>query len=84
MAGIIDGLQNLWSGIQTIVNGILMAIQFLINLVKSLIELVRLLITTMTNTSALIMTLPPWLIAFATASLSIAILYLIVGRESGK
>lgn len=84
MKGLISGIQALWSGIQTIINGILMGIQFLINLVKSLIELVRILITTASNTTSLILTLPPWLIAFATASLSIAILYLILGRESGK
>lgn len=84
MKGIVQGLQNLWSGIQTIVNGIIMAIQFLINLVKSLFEMIKLIGTTLTNTTTLILTLPPWLIAFATATIGVAVLYIIIGRETGK
>lgn len=80
----IEGLQNLWSGILTIIEGIKMGIEFLINLVVSMFELIKLLITTMGNTTTLIATLPPWLIAFATCSLGVAVLYLIVGRETGK
>lgn len=84
MAGIVNGIQNLWNGILTIVNAIKMFIQFGINLIKSLIQLIELLATTVSNTFTLITTLPPWLIAVATATLSIAVLYIVVGRESGK
>lgn len=84
MKGIFKGIQTLVSGIQTIINGIKMAIEFLINLVTSLFELVKLLITTVGNTTALIATLPDWLIAFATATVGIAVLYMILGRQTGK
>lgn len=84
MKGIYEGLQNLWNGIISIVNGVILAIQFLINLVKSLFEMIKLIGTTLTNTLTLILTLPPWLIAFATASIGVAVLYIIVGRETGK
>lgn len=84
MTGIINGLQNLWNGILAIVNGIVLGINFLMNLIKSLFQLLRMLVTTVTNTTILIQTLPSWLIAFATASVSIAVLYIILGRESGK
>lgn len=84
MTGIFNGIQNLWSGIQTLVNGVVMAIQFLINLIKSLFEMIRIITTTLTNTSTLIQTLPPYLIAFATTTIGIAVLYVIIGRETGK
>lgn len=80
----IEGIQNLWSGILTIIDGIKMGIEFIINLVVSMFELVKLVFTTWQNTNTLIATLPPWLIAFATCSLGVAVLYLIVGRETGK
>lgn len=84
MTGIFSGLQNLISGIQTVINGIVMAIKFLINLVLSIWELIKLLSATISNTTTLIATLPSWLIAVATATIGVSILYLIVGRETGK
>lgn len=84
MNGIITGIQTLWNGILTIVNGIVMGIQFLINMIKSLFEMIKILVTTVTNTTTLIGTLPPWLIAFATLTLGIAVLYMILGRDTGK
>lgn len=84
MKGIVSGLQNIWSSILTLVNGVILAVQFLINLVKSLFEMIKILVTTVTNTTTLILTLPPWLIAFATATIGVAVLYVIIGRETGK
>lgn len=84
MSGIFDGIQTLINGITTIVNGIILAIKFLINLVKSLVDLIRLLATTLTNATNIAITLPSWLIAFVTASIGIAILYMIIGRSPGK
>lgn len=80
----IEGLQNIWSGILTIINGIKIGIEFLVDIVVSMFELVKLVFTTWQNTNTLITTLPPWLIAFGTCSLGVAVLYLIVGRETGK
>lgn len=84
MKGIFKGIQTLVSGIQTIINGVKMGIEFLINLVKSVFELIKLLITTVGNATTLIATLPDWIIAFATATLGIAVLYMILGRQTGK
>ncbi|MBQ2350053.1 MAG: hypothetical protein II393_02135 [Cytophagales bacterium] len=84
MKGIFKGIQTIVSQFQTMINGIKMAIEFLFNLVKSLFELIKLLITTVGNATALIATLPPWLIAFATATIGVAVLYMILGRQTGK
>lgn len=80
----IEGIQTLLNGIQTIIDGIQMAFGFLINIVKSLFMLVELLINVVVNTTTLIATLPPWLIAFATATLSVSVLFIILGRDTGK
>lgn len=80
----IDGIQALINAIQTIIDGIQMAFAFLINIVKSLFMLIELLINIVINTTTLIATLPPWLIAFATATLSVSVLYIILGRDTGK
>lgn len=84
MTGIFNGIQSVISAIQSIVNGIVIGIKFLINLVKSVGQLIQLLITTVANVSNLTLTLPSWLIAFATATLGVAILYMVLGRETGK
>lgn len=84
MTGIFNGIQKLFGGIQTLINGVKMAIQFLIGIVKTTFELLKLLATTIGNATTLITTLPPWLTAFATATIGIAVIYVIIGRETGK
>lgn len=84
MTGIFKGIQSMISTIQSIVDGIVIGIKFLINLVRSIGQLIQLLITTLANTSNIILTLPSWLIAFATATLGVAILYMVLGRQTGK
>ena len=84
MTGIFNGIQKLINIIETIIEVAKLGIQYLVNLVKSMIDLIRLLITTTANTYTLIATLPSWLIAFATATISVAVLYVILGRSNGK
>ena len=84
MSGIFDGIQTLINGITTIVNGIILGIKFIVNTIKSLFDLIRLLTTTLANATNIAITLPSWLIAFVTASIGIAILYMIIGRNAGK
>lgn len=84
MSGIFNGIQTLISGIETIINGVILGIKFIVNMVKSLVDLIKLLTTTLTNVTNIAVTLPSWLIAFVTASVGIAILYMIIGRNAGK
>ena len=84
MAGIFKGIQTLINDTKTIVNGIVLGIKFIINLVKTLVDLIILLATTLANATNIAITLPSWLIAFVTASIGIAILYMLIGRSPGK
>ena len=84
MTGIFNGIQTLINGIQTLINGVILGIKFIVNMVKSLVDLIRLLTTTLANVTNIAITLPSWLIAFVTASVGIAILYMIIGRSAGK
>lgn len=84
MKGIFNGIQSLISSIETVINAVKIGVQFLINLVKSMFQLVQLIITTVTNVMTLTATLPQWLIAFATCTLGVAVLYIIIGRDTGK
>lgn len=84
MTGIFKGIQQLIGGIQTLIEGVKIGIQFLINLVKSIFELIKLLTTTIGNITTLTFTLPSWLIAVATATIGISVLYIILGRDTGK
>lgn len=84
MSGIFEGLQKIVNVIQTIVQGIKMGIEFLVNLCKMTTELLKLIITTLGNMTTIIATLPPWITAIATATLGISIIYVILGRNTGK
>lgn len=77
MQAIKDGFLGIWNMLVTIKD-------FIVNSVKALFELVKLLTTITTNVKTFIETLPPWLIAVASTTLGICILYLLVGRETGK
>lgn len=57
-----------------IITHIFQAIGYAFNYILSIVALV----------SRIILTLPSWLLGFATITLSIAIVYFIIGRESGK
>ena len=84
MTGIFSGIQAIINNFQTIIQGIKLAIQFLINMVNSLISLLELIGTTIANTTTIIATLPPWLLAYATCGIGVAVLYLMIGRNTGK
>jgi hypothetical protein len=77
MQAIKDGFLGIW-------NMLVMFKDFLVNSIKALFELVKLLTTLASNINNMIQTLPPWLIAVASTTLGICLLYLLVGRETGK
>lgn len=84
MKGIINGIQGIIDIFISIWDAIKLCITFLINLVKGLFQMLTILKTTITNSMNFTLTLPSWLIAFASATIAVSILYIIVGRESGK
>lgn len=84
MTGIFKGLQQLISNFRTIIDFIKMFIQFGISLVKSIFDLFNLVLNLMSTITGIIATLPSWLIAFATLTIGICVIFLIVGREHGN
>lgn len=84
MTGLFKGIQQVISVLQSILNGFKTGILFISGLAKSMLELVRLMSTTLLNTNTLIGTLPSYLVAFATLTIGVTILYIIIGRNTGK
>ena len=83
MTGLYNGLQNLISNFRSIISFIQTAWGFFVNLVKSIGDLVAMLINMFSVINGIILTLPSWLIAFATLTISICILFLVLGRNHG-
>lgn len=83
MTGIFRGLQELISNFRSIISFINAIWGFVINLIKSIGDLFTLLINMLSVVSGIILTLPSWLIAFASLTIGICILYLVVGRNHG-
>ena len=52
--------------------------------ITSLLELIKLLTSIPTNLGILTGTLPPWLMAVATTTIGVSIVYMLLGRETGK
>lgn len=77
MKGIIDGITWLISTIK-------MLVDFLVSFIKSIIYLFKYLGTIMQIVQTFIITLPPWLISFASISLTVCVLYITLGRSGGK
>ena len=77
MTGIFNGLQDIINLFNTIVN-------FIINIINGILQMAIVIKETVTNTSNIILTLPSWLIGFASATLAICVIFQLVGRENGK
>ena len=84
MQGIFTGIQNIINSITSLVSGLYLGIQFLIGMVKNLIEMIKMLATMVLNTNTIITTMPSWLMGFLALSVSVSVLYVILGREQGK
>lgn len=83
MTGIFRGLQELIGNFRSIISYIQTIWGFFINLIKSIGDLVQLCINMFSVISGIILTLPSWLIAFATLTISVCILFLVLGRDHG-
>lgn len=77
MSGIINSFKWIINFFKTIFSLISSIFETIATAFRYLITIVQLVITT-------IATLPNWLKAFALITLSISIIYFIIGRETGK
>ena len=83
MTGIFRGIQQLINNFQSFFDFVKTAWGFFVNLVKSIGDLVGMLINMFSIINGIILTLPSWLIAFATLTISVCILFLVLGRNHG-
>lgn len=70
--------------IDWIVNIVTSVYDFLVNIIDNTILMVKYIGVASTMAFNLITSLPVWLQAFGTITITISIVYLIVGRSSGK
>lgn len=75
-------MSGIFDGIQTIINGIVTLITFLGNLLKTLILVPRYIYKAMVTLTTYIGTFPAWLLSFAMISLTVIVVYQLVGRSS--
>lgn len=67
-----------------LISTIKMLVDFVISMITSIIYLFQYLGTIMQIVTSFIATLPGWLIAFGSISLTVSILYITLGRNAGK
>lgn len=58
--------------------------EFLVDFFANLANLVTMLATVFANVTNVIAQMPTWLQTFATATLCVTVMYLLLGRDAGK
>lgn len=72
------------SGFTFLINAIKTIFGFVMNIFKAIAMLFEYLITIVNLAFTAILTLPPYIQAFAYITIAISIIYIIVGRNTGK
>ena len=73
----------MFSGLTWIINTIISLWNFLITLIKGLLQLISLIPMSVNMLTDSIGVLPSIFVAFATATITISVIFILVGRESG-
>lgn len=80
MSAIIDGIQSIANGISKVFDFIFSLIDFVVSLIKGLFTLLSMIPDALANTTAAVGYLPSFIAVGITATLSIFLIKLIVGR----
>lgn len=80
MSAILDGIQAIADGISKLFDFIFSLIDFVISLIKGVFQLINLIPTSLSTTADVLSLLPSFVAVGITATLSIYIIKLIVGR----
>lgn len=78
------GFKALVDGLKNIVLFIKVLYKLVVNLVTGVYKMLSWVMAVVTKVVAIILTLPDYIQIFATITLTISIIYLIVGRNHGK
>ena len=77
-------LQKILDAFNSIYEFFMMLGEAIRNMITSTLELIRLLTSIPTNLGLLVGTLPPWLMAVATTTIGVSVVYVLLGRSTGK
>lgn len=77
-------LQKILDAFNSIYEFFMMLGEAIRNMITSTLELIKLLTSIPTNLGILTGTLPPWLMAVATTTIGVSIVYVLLGRSTGK
>lgn len=83
MKKIIAAVKAIASGFNDLINFIQTVFNILGNLLQQIVYLFKYLAQAITISTSFIGTLPAWLGVFATITVSISVLYIILGRKGG-
>lgn len=83
MKKIISAVKAIASGFNDLINFIQTVFKILGNILQQIVYLFKYLTQAIAVSVSFIATLPPWLSVFATVTVSISVLYIILGRKGG-
>lgn len=83
MKKIIGAVKAIASAFNDLINFIQLIFKFIGNLIQQLLYLFKYLGRAISISLDFILTFPPWLGIFATITISVCVLYIILGRRSG-
>ena len=77
-------MSGIFAGLQAIIDSILGPLRFILSIIQWTNKLLSILVGVITNVVTLIATLPNWLIAYASLGIAVMVIYLLLGRSTGK
>lgn len=77
-------MKGILSGLEAIIEGIKMAFTFIGTIFKTLGLAIGYVVTIVQMSLDLALTLPTWLQAFAIITITISVIYFLIGRNAGK
>ena len=77
-------MSGIFNGIQAIIDSILGPIRFILSIIQWTNKMLSIVVGVVTNIVSLITTLPNWLITYASIGIAVMVIYLLLGRSTGK
>lgn len=84
MRKIISAVKAIASGFNDLINFIVTVFKVLGNLLQQIVYLIKYVLQAVNISTSFIATLPAWLSVFATITVSISVLYILLGRSTGS
>lgn len=76
-------VKDILNGFKDLLNFVIMLTKFVKNFAQQIVYLITYILKAISLATAFILTLPVWLQTFASITLAICVLYIMLGRKSG-